>query len=86
MLGRSPRGHFGCCEREHPTGCRRRPSLRKPLNAESMGGGAYVSLDQLSDAEAHATITLAQSTQMLNGERGKGNFNSDAKVQEQAAR
>jgi hypothetical protein len=51
-----------------------------------MGGGAYVSLDQLSDAEAHATITLAQSTQMLNGERGKGNFNSDAKVQEQAAR
>ncbi len=32
-------------------------------------------LDQMSDAAAHATISLAQSTQAINGERGKGNFN-----------
>ena len=31
-------------------------------------------LDQMSDAAAHATITLAQSTVTVNGERGKGNF------------
>jgi Zn-dependent M28 family amino/carboxypeptidase len=32
------------------------------------------SLDQLSDAAAAATITLAQSTTSVNGVRGKGNF------------
>lgn len=32
-------------------------------------------LDQMSDAAAHATISLAQSTQTINGVRGKGNFN-----------
>ena len=31
-------------------------------------------LDQMSDAAAHATITLAQSTTAVNGKRGKGNF------------
>ncbi|MDP1848154.1 MAG: M28 family peptidase [Solirubrobacteraceae bacterium] len=31
-------------------------------------------LDQMSDAAAHATITLAQSTAAVNGKRGKGNF------------
>ena len=35
-------------------------------------------LDQMSDAAAHATISLAQSTQAINGERGKGNFNVKA--------
>jgi len=34
-----------------------------------------VALDQMSDAAAHATISLAQSTQAINGKRGKGNFN-----------
>ena len=34
----------------------------------------------MSDAAAHATITLAQSTAMLNGERAKGNFNTDKKM------
>ena len=34
-----------------------------------------VALDQMSDAAAHATISLAQSTQAINGVRGKGNFN-----------
>jgi hypothetical protein len=29
----------------------------------------------MGDAAAHATISLAQSTQALNGVRGKGNFN-----------
>jgi hypothetical protein len=29
----------------------------------------------MSDAAAHATISLAQSTQAINGQRGKGNFN-----------
>ena len=31
-------------------------------------------LDQMSDAAAHAVITLAQSTVTVNGKRGKGNF------------
>jgi Zn-dependent M28 family amino/carboxypeptidase len=31
-------------------------------------------LDQMSDAAAHATITLAQNTLTVNGKRGKGNF------------
>jgi len=31
-------------------------------------------LDQMSDAAAHAVITLAQSTAAVNGKRGKGNF------------
>ena len=33
-----------------------------------------VALDQMSDATAHATITLAQNTVTVNGTRGKGNF------------
>ena len=37
-------------------------------------------LNQMSDAAAHATITLAQSTAMLNDERAKGNFNTDEKI------
>jgi hypothetical protein len=35
----------------------------------------HTALDQMSDAAAHATISLAQSTQAVNGQRGKGNFN-----------
>jgi hypothetical protein len=31
-------------------------------------------LDQMSDAIAHATITFGQSTELVNGIRGKGNF------------
>ena len=33
-------------------------------------------LDSMADAIAHATITFAQSTELINGVRGKGNFNS----------
>ena len=35
-------------------------------------------LDQMSDAVAHAVITFAQSTEVVNGEKGKGNFRSPA--------
>jgi Zn-dependent M28 family amino/carboxypeptidase len=58
-------------------------SLANPANAESMRGLGFVALDQMSDAAAHATIVLAQSTEMLNGERGKGNFGNDGKIAEQ---
>jgi Zn-dependent M28 family amino/carboxypeptidase len=61
-------------------------ALNNPLSAAAMQGNALVALDQFSDAAAHSVITLAQSTELLNGERGKGNFNSDAKIQDQAAR
>ena len=61
-------------------------ALANPASAAALVGNGFVGLDQMSDAAAHATITLAQSTEMLNGERGKGNFSSDAQVQEQAAR
>jgi aminopeptidase Y len=33
-------------------------------------------LDSMADAIAHATITFAQSTELINGVRGKGNFKS----------
>jgi hypothetical protein len=36
---------------------------------------SLTALDQMSDAAAHATISLAQSTEAINGVRGKGNFN-----------
>ena len=61
-------------------------ALINPANAASMDGLGFVALDQMSDAAAHATITLAQSTAMLNGERAKGNFNADEKIADQAAR
>lgn len=35
----------------------------------------YTVLDQMADAAAHVTITLAQSTMVVNGVRAKGNFN-----------
>jgi hypothetical protein len=35
---------------------------------------SLTALDQMSDAAAHATISLAQSTEAINGVRGKGNF------------
>jgi Zn-dependent M28 family amino/carboxypeptidase len=35
-------------------------------------------LEEMADAAAHATISLAQSTQAVNGRRGKGNFNAPA--------
>jgi hypothetical protein len=35
---------------------------------------SITALDQMSDAIAHATITFAQSTELINGVRGKGNF------------
>jgi Zn-dependent M28 family amino/carboxypeptidase len=61
-------------------------ALANPALAGTMAGNGLVGLDQMSDAAAHATITLAQSTAMLNGERAKGNFNSDEKIVEQATR
>jgi hypothetical protein len=57
-----------------------------PASAASLVGNGLVGLDQMSDAAAHATITLAQSSAMLNGERAKGNFNTDEKIAQQAAR
>ena len=59
-------------------------ALANPATAESMRGNGLVGLDQMSDAAAHAVITLAQSTAVLNGERGKGNFNTDAKIERAA--
>jgi Zn-dependent M28 family amino/carboxypeptidase len=42
-------------------------------------------LDQLGDAAAHAVITLAQSTAVVNGERGHGGFNTFDQLGHQAA-
>ncbi len=41
---------------------------------DTIGNVNNTALDQMSDAAAHATITLAQSTVTVNGVRGKGNF------------
>ncbi len=41
-------------------------------------------LDQMSDTAAHAIITFAQSTNIVNGKKGKGNFNSWDQIGHQA--
>jgi Zn-dependent M28 family amino/carboxypeptidase len=46
------------------------------LGCDDIGDLSLEALDQMSDAAAHATISLAQSTQAINGVRGKGNFNT----------
>jgi hypothetical protein len=45
------------------------------LGCDDIDNLSLTALDQMSDAAAHATISLAQSTQAINDERGKGNFN-----------
>jgi hypothetical protein len=45
------------------------------LSCDDINNLSLPALDQMSDAAAHATISLAQSTQAVNGKRGKGNFN-----------
>ena len=44
------------------------------LSCDDMDNLSLTALDQMSDAAAHATIWLAQSTEVVNGQRGKGNF------------
>jgi Zn-dependent M28 family amino/carboxypeptidase len=46
------------------------------LGCDDIDNPSPVALDEMGDAAAHATISLAQSTQIVNGERGKGNFNT----------
>lgn len=45
------------------------------LGCDDIDNLSLTALDQMSDAAAHATISLAQSTQAINGRRSKGNFN-----------
>jgi Zn-dependent M28 family amino/carboxypeptidase len=45
------------------------------LSCDDIDNLSLEALDQMSDAAAHVTISLAQSTQIINGQRGKGNFN-----------
>jgi hypothetical protein len=45
------------------------------LSCDDIDNVSLEALDQMSDAAAHVTISLAQSTQIINGQRGKGNFN-----------
>ena len=47
------------------------------LSCDTTNNLSLTALDQMSDAAAHATISLAQSTQAINGQRGKGNFNQE---------
>jgi hypothetical protein len=44
------------------------------LSCDDIGNLSLEALDQMSDAAAHVTISLAQSTEIINGQRGKGNF------------
>jgi Zn-dependent M28 family amino/carboxypeptidase len=48
-------------------------TLNPATNRESMRFNGMRGFDQLADAAAHATITLAQSTEAVNGVGGKGN-------------
>ena len=78
--------HAFCDTLETVTGSPPALALANPASAALLAGNGLVGLDQMSDAATHATITLAQSSAMLNDERGKGNFNTDEKIAEQAAR
>ena len=53
---------------------------------DTFDNNSNVVLDQMSDAIAHATITFAQSTSLVNGVPGKGNFNTPDKINGQAIR
>ncbi|HEX6391232.1 MAG TPA: M28 family metallopeptidase [Solirubrobacteraceae bacterium] len=45
---------------------------------DTYDNNSNTALDQMSDAIAHATITFAQSTEIVNGIKGKGNFKAPA--------
>jgi hypothetical protein len=45
------------------------------LGCDNLGNLSNTALDQMSDAAAHATISLGMSTEIINGKPGKGNFN-----------
>lgn len=45
---------------------------------DTFANNSNTALDQMSDAIAHATITFAQSTELVDGVRGKGNFKRPA--------
>ena len=53
---------------------------------DTFNNNSNVVLDQMSDAIAHATITFAQNTSLVNGVPGKGNFNTPDKINGQAIR
>ena len=53
---------------------------------DTFANNSDVVLDQMSDAIAHATITFAQNTSLVNGVPGKGNFNTPDKINGQAIR
>jgi hypothetical protein len=44
------------------------------LGCDDLDNVSLVALEQMADAAAHATISLAQSTEIVNGVRGKGDF------------
>ncbi|MGA9279541.1 M28 family metallopeptidase [Ilumatobacter sp.] len=44
------------------------------LSCDDIDNLSLTALDQMSDAAAHVTISLAQNTEAINGARGKGNF------------
>jgi hypothetical protein len=44
------------------------------LGCDDLSNVSLLALEQMADAAAHATISLAQSTEIVNGVRGKGNF------------
>ena len=52
------------------------------LGCDDIDNPSLQALDEMGDAAAHAVISLAQSTQVVNGERGKGNFNTPPGQQE----
>jgi Zn-dependent M28 family amino/carboxypeptidase len=56
------------------------------LACDTFANFSPVVLDQMADAAAHAVITLAQSTNVVNGKRGKGNFNSARQIDAAAAK
>jgi Zn-dependent M28 family amino/carboxypeptidase len=56
------------------------------LACDTFANFSPIVLDQMADAAAHAVITLAQSTNAVNGVRGKGNFNTARQIDEAAAK
>jgi Zn-dependent M28 family amino/carboxypeptidase len=56
------------------------------LACDTFANNSDTALDQMSDAVAHSVITFAQSTNLVNGKKGKGNFKTARHVNLQATR
>jgi len=72
--------HAFCDSLSTMTGIPPAIAMLNPANRELLRANGLRGLDEMADAAAHATITLAQNTEAVNGVRGKGNFRPNTRT------